>query len=221
MRFSHVGRSPLRTAASRLAAWPGLPRSRCASPYRGMRKHSRGHSDPATHGRGLSPATAGALAGSGTGGQLPPLGGRAPASSPRVARASPPGIPLASLDLWPCAPRFRALRTGGVVCAISDLRAVGSALLRSQLRAVGSFGRAGHTAHSTVVHGCAIVHAAEAMPPRRPDHHKLAHEWSAHVCQSAQPPADRSVQRLKQGRHWTAPTNGWAARRRSGPPLAR
>jgi hypothetical protein len=33
-------------------------------------------------------------------------------------------------------------------------------------------------AHSTVVHGFAIVHAAEALPPRHPDHHKLAHAWS-------------------------------------------
>jgi hypothetical protein len=45
---------------------------------------------------------------------------------------------------------------------------VGSALLRPRLKAVGSFGRAGHTAHSTVVHGCAIAHTAEAMPPRCP-----------------------------------------------------
>jgi hypothetical protein len=38
---------------------------------------------------------------------------------------------------------------------------------------------------------------------------------------SAQPPADRSVQRLKQWRCWTAPTYGWAARPRSCPPLVR
>src|SRR2546425_15111 len=29
---------------------------------------------------------------------------------------------------------------------------------------------------------------------------------------SAQPPADRSVQRLKQRHRWTAPAHGWAAR---------
>jgi hypothetical protein len=39
--------------------------------------------------------------------------------------------------------------------------------------------------------------------------------------QSAQPPADRSVRRLLQRRHWTAPAHRWAARRRSGPPSAR
>src|SRR5207247_3998893 len=41
------------------------------------------------------------------------------------------------------------------------------------------------------------------------------------VCLSAQPPADRSVQRLIRRRRWTAPANGWAARPRSGPPSAR
>ena len=34
---------------------------------------------------------------------------------------------------------------------------------------------------------------------------------------SAQPPADRSVQRLIRRRRWTAPAHGWAARRRSCP----
>ena len=111
--------------------------------------------------------------------QPAPLGVRAPAGSPpRAARTSPSGTPLASVDLWPCATRFRALHTGEVVCAIPDLRAVGSALLRIRLRAVGSFGRAGHTAHATVVHGCAIAHTAEAMPPRLPGHAKLTREWS-------------------------------------------
>jgi len=82
----------------------------------------------------------------------------------------------------------RALRAGGVVGATSDLRAVGSALLRPRLRAVESFGRAGPTAHSTVVHGCAIAHAAEALPPRRPDHQKLAHEWSTMcACRRSRP----------------------------------
>src|SRR5712691_2901936 len=97
---------------------------------------------------------------------------------PRAARAPPPGIPLASVDLWPCATRFRALHMGEVVCAIPDLRAVGSALLRPRPRAVGSLGRAGHKEHSTVVHGCAIAHTAEAMPPRLPGHQRLTHEWS-------------------------------------------
>ena len=39
------------------------------------------------------------------------------------------------------------------------------------------------------------------------------------VCQSAQPPADWSVQRLRQRRRWTAPAHSWAARRCSGPPV--
>jgi len=41
------------------------------------------------------------------------------------------------------------------------------------------------------------------------------------VPQSAQPPADRSVQRLIQRRRCTAPAHGWAARRRSCPPSVR
>jgi hypothetical protein len=38
------------------------------------------------------------------------------------------------------------------------------------------------------------------------------------VCLSAQPLADRSVQRLIPRCRWTAPTHGWAARPRSCPP---
>ena len=34
----------------------------------------------------------------------------------------------------------------------------------------------GPRAHATVVHGCAMRHTAEARPPRRPGHHKLARE---------------------------------------------
>src|SRR5712692_9731626 len=45
-------------------------------------------------------------------------------------------------------------------------------------RAVGSFGRAGQDAHSTVVHGSAMAHAAEAAPRRLPGYHRLAHERS-------------------------------------------
>jgi hypothetical protein len=43
----------------------------------------------------------------------------------------------------------------------------------------------------------------------------------ASVCQSAPPPADRSVQRLMQRHHWTAPAHGWAARHYSSSPSAR
>jgi hypothetical protein len=41
------------------------------------------------------------------------------------------------------------------------------------------------------------------------------------ACLSAQPPADRSVQRLRPRCRCTAPAHGWAARRRFGPPAAR
>src|SRR4029453_18269342 len=71
--------------------------------------------------------------------------------------------------------RRRQWPMGEGVCAIPDLRAVGSALLLPRPRAVGSLGRAGHTAHSTVVYGCAIAHTAEAMPQRLPGHAKLTH----------------------------------------------
>ena len=43
----------------------------------------------------------------------------------------------------------------------------------------------------------------------------------ATVGLSAQPPADRSVQPLIPHCRWTAPASCWAARRYSGPPLAR
>jgi hypothetical protein len=100
---------------------------------------------------------------------------------------------------------------GEVVCAIPDLRAVGSALLRPRPRAVGSCGGAGQRAHSTVVHGSATAHA-EALPPRLPGHPRLARSIVA-VPQAAQPPADHSVRRLRSRRHWTAPADDGAARR--------
>ena len=127
-------------------------------------KHTTGHGCPSTRGSGLKPATAGAPAGAGARGEAMPQSadssarrlrryrhwgapaswGRSPASSPpRAARASPLGIPLASVDLWPCATRFPALPMGGLVAAIPDLRAVGSALLRPRPRGVESFDRAG------------------------------------------------------------------------------
>ena len=76
----------------------------------------------------------------------------------------------------------------------------------------------------TVVHGCAMRHAAEAVPPRCPGHHKLAHERTDRYT------SQRSGQRTGQGSH--AHTDaarldcprlalGWGARRRSGSPSAR
>jgi hypothetical protein len=93
-------------------------RSRCASLCHGISKHTRRHSGPATRRRGPLSVTADVLAGSGAGGQSPPLEGG------RVVR-------------W-----------------------------------------RGPRAHATVVHGCAIAHTAEAMPPRCPGRHRLAHAWS-------------------------------------------
>ena len=58
-------------------------------------------------------------------------------------------------------------------------------LARRRLRAAAPTAESGRVvrsrgprAHATVGHGSAIVHAAEAMPPRLPGHHRLAHEWS-------------------------------------------
>ncbi len=96
--------------------------------------------------------------------------------TPARGARSPARQPLPSVDPSLRATRSCALLTGRVVSAIPGLRAVGSALLRPRLRAVGSVGRAGHKAHSTVVHGSAMMHTAEAMPPRLPGHAKLAHE---------------------------------------------
>ena len=128
----------------------------------------------------------------------------------------------ASVDLWPWATRFRALPMDGVVAAIPDLCAVGSALLRPRLRVVGSFGRGGHTAHSTIVHGCAIVHAAEAMPPRRPGHAKLTREWSQrYAClHSGRRTGQCSLAHTDTAR-LAAPALRWVARRCADPPSAR
>ncbi len=108
-------------------------------------------------GRGQAPALRG-VRGKASGGETSPSWGEtahscvaeAPRSpSPRVSDADvwvsaaqrgcparlsegdpPPGIPLASVELWPCATRFRALPMGAVVCAIPALHAVGSAAPR-------------------------------------------------------------------------------------------
>ena len=102
-------------------------------------------------------------------------------------------------------------------CAIPDGHATGAALLHPRPQAAGSLGGAGHKAHATVVHGCAMGHATEARPPQRPGHHKLTHEWSENVCQSAQRSVDQSVWRLSSCRHRTAPAHCGAARLRSSP----
>lgn len=92
---------------------------------------------------------------------------------PRPASPSPP---------WSCGRAQRA----SAPCPC--LRAVGSALLCPRPRAGGSLGRAGYKAHSTVVHGSAMAHAAEAMPPRLPGHHRLAHERShRYTCLRSRP----------------------------------
>jgi len=54
----------------------------------------------------------------------------------------------------------------------------------------------GPRAHATVVHGCAIAHTAEAMPPRRPGPHRLAHEWS-------------NLYTCLRSRSRTGPCSGW------------
>ena len=155
--------------------------------------------------------------------QPAPLGVRAPAGSPpRAARTSPSGIPLASVDLWPCATRFRALHTGEVVCAIPDLRAVGSALLRIRLRAVGSFGRRAirPTPPSSM--------AAPSLTPPRPclrgfqatqSSRASGHKGMAVCAAVGGPVSATSLTRTLRG--WTAPALRWAARRCSGPPSAR
>jgi hypothetical protein len=125
------------------------------------------------------------------------------------------------VDLWPCATPFRALHMRGVICAIPDLHAVGSAPLHPRQRAAGSLGGACHKGplhrrprlrHRTHRRGEA---SAASRPPQ------ARARVVDNVCLSAQPPADRSVQRLIRRRRWTAPANGWAARPRSGPPSAR
>ena len=65
-------------------------------------------------------------------------------------------------------------RRVGVLVADVTGHGVPAALIASMLKVAF----AGQGAHATVVHGCAIAHTAEAMPPRLPGHAKLAHEES-------------------------------------------
>ena len=53
----------------------------------------------------------------------------------------------------------------------------------------------GPRAHATVVHGCTMRHTAEAVPPRCPGHHKLAHERTDRYA------SQRSGQRTGQCSH--------------------
>jgi hypothetical protein len=137
---------------------------------------------------------------------------------PRAARAPPPGIPLASVDLWPCATRFRALAHGPRrLChpgpARRRLRA--AALTSESGRVVRSSGprcplhRRPRLRHGSRRRGHA---SAASRPPTARARSVVA------VGLSAQPPADRSVQRLIRRRRWTAPASRWAARRHSCPP---
>ena len=116
-----------------------------------MRKDTTGHGGPATRGRRLQPATAGAPTASGAGGQS------APRSADRSAR-------------WLIRRRHRV---APALCGAANPLA-GPAWLAAVARA------------------------------RAVDKVRL----------SAQPPADRSVQRLRPRRHWTAPAPRWAARHR-------
>jgi hypothetical protein len=51
--------------------------------------------------------------------------------------------------------------------------------------------------------------------------HKARARTVTKVRLSAQPPANRSVPRLRPQRRWTTPAQGWATRRRSCPPSVR
>jgi hypothetical protein len=88
---------------------------------------------------------------------------------------------------------------GGVVAAIPDLRAVGSAPLRPRLR---------HHTHRRS--------AASAVSRPRNAHARIDGRYAC-LCSAA----DRSVQRLRRRRRWTAPAACWAARPRSCPLSAR
>jgi hypothetical protein len=94
-------------------------------------------------------------------------------------------------------------------------RASGTALRRqgrSVARAAGPRHRRPRLRHRTRRRGAA---SAASRPPQ------ARARVVEKVRQSAQPPADRSVQRLIPRRRWTAPAHGWAARPRSCPPSAR
>ena len=90
--------------------------------------------------------------------------------------------------------------------------------LRHGAEAAGSCGRAGRgpTPPSSTAAPCARRRGAASAASRPPQARARVVEK---VRLSAQPPADRSVQRLIRRRRWTAPAHGWAARRRSWPPV--
>jgi hypothetical protein len=78
----------------------------------------------------------------------------------------------------------------------------------------------GPRAHAPIVHGCAMRHTVEAMPPRRPGLPRLA-RTDGSVGLAVQPPEDRSIQRLRRRRRWTTPVHSWAARLSACPPSVR
>ena len=99
---------------------------------------------------------------------------------------------------------------------------------RRRLRAAAPTAESGRVARSSGPYG--PLHRRPRLrhrTHRRGDASAASRPKQAHarsvvaVRQSAQPPADRSVQRLIPRRRWTAPANGWAARPRSCPPSAR
>jgi hypothetical protein len=128
-------------------------------------------------------------------------------------------------SLWlvfpsPCGQRLNT-RTGAcggtatAVCPGSDPGQPSLALRRqgcSVARAAGPRHRRPRLRHEAHRRGEA---SAASRPPQ------ARARVFASVCQSAQPPADRSVQRLIPRRRWTAPAICWAARPRSCPPSAR
>ena len=115
---------------------------------------------------------------------------------------------------WRCQPLAQRGGRGSRPSGFPEIpsRASGTALRRqgrSVARAAGPRHRRPRLRHRTRRRGYA---SAASRPPQ------ARARVVEKVRQAAQPPADRSVQRLIQRRRWTAPANCWAARRYSGPP---
>jgi hypothetical protein len=171
-------------------------RSRCASPCPGIRKHTRGHSGPATHGRSLSPAPAGASWGPSPSRLTPARGAYFPVWHPPRLRGS---VPVCNAFPRPAHGRSRLCHPGPPCCR---LRA--AALTAESGRVVRSSGPYGprhrrpwlrHRSHRR-------GYASAASRPRKAHARVVA---AARL--SAQPPAERSVQRLVRRRRCTDPAN--------------
>jgi hypothetical protein len=182
-----------------------------------LRKDTTGHGSPSTRSRRLQTTAAGAPA---AGGQLRLLGSE-PAGAPSSAArfpARPPSRLRGAMAMCNALPRLAHGRSRRCYPGPPCHRLRAAAPTAESGRVVRSSGPRGprhrrpRLRHRPRRRGAA---SAASRPPR------ARARVVETVCLSAQPPTDRSVQRLKQRRRWNAIAHGRAARRRSSSSSAR